>query len=57
MYVAREMTDSSLPKIGEEFSGKDHTTVMHAHERISQGIALDQNLKDAILDLKNTLTG
>lgn len=57
MYLAREMTDSSLPKIGQEFGGKDHTTVMHAHERISQALTSDQNLKDAILDLKNTLKG
>jgi len=55
MYLAREMTDSSLPKIGQEFGGKDHTTVMHAHERISQSLTTDQNLKDAILDLKNTM--
>ena len=33
MYLSRELTDSSLPKIGEEFGGRDHTTVIHAHEK------------------------
>lgn len=36
MYLARELTDNSLPKIGAEFGGKDHTTVIHAHEKIQQ---------------------
>ncbi len=34
MYLSRELTDFSLPKIGEEFGGRDHTTVIHAHEKI-----------------------
>ena len=34
--LSRELTDFSLPKIGEEFGGRDHTTVIHAHEKISK---------------------
>jgi chromosomal replication initiator protein len=35
MYLSRKLTDMSLPKIGEEFGGRDHTTVIHAYEKIS----------------------
>ena len=38
MYLSRELTDFSLPKIGEEFGGRDHTTVIHAHEKISTNV-------------------
>ncbi len=43
MYLAREMTDFSLPKIGEAFGGRDHTTVIHAHEKISEAIKATRN--------------
>jgi chromosomal replication initiator protein len=36
MYLCRELTDMSLPKIGEEFGGRDHTTVIHAYDKISK---------------------
>ncbi|MCT4594656.1 MAG: chromosomal replication initiator protein DnaA [Anaeromicrobium sp.] len=48
MYLSRELTDLSLPKIGEEFGGRDHTTVIHAHEKISKDIEKDSNVKDKI---------
>ena len=38
MYLTRELTDLSLPKIGEEFGGRDHTTVIHAHDKVSKVI-------------------
>ena len=44
MYLSRELTDFSLPKIGEAFGGRDHTTVIHAHEKISKTIEEDQEL-------------
>lgn len=51
MYLSRELTDFSLPKIGEAFGGRDHTTVIHAHEKISQAIKNDQDLYKVINNL------
>ncbi|GKV57685.1 chromosomal replication initiator protein DnaA [Sporosarcina sp. NCCP-2222] len=55
MYLARELTDSSLPKIGSEFGGRDHSTVIHAHEKISQQLKEDQALQHDIQDLRSAL--
>lgn len=55
MFLCRELTDSSLPKIGEEFGGRDHTTVIHAHEKISTDLKTDQNLTNIINELKNRI--
>lgn len=51
MYLARELTDASLPKIGEEFGGRDHTTVLHAWEKITQDLQKDPELQQIITDL------
>lgn len=51
MYLSRELTDYSLPKIGEAFGGRDHTTVIHAHEKISQSLKNDQELYKVINNL------
>ncbi|OEH86476.1 chromosomal replication initiation protein DnaA [Desulfuribacillus stibiiarsenatis] len=48
MYLCRELTDCSLPKIGLEFGGRDHTTVIHAHEKISTQLAKDTDLQKKI---------
>ena len=48
MYLSRELTDSSLPKIGEEFGGRDHTTVMHAHKKINTDLRDNRQLKASI---------
>lgn len=51
MYLARELTENSLPKIGEEFGGRDHTTVMHACEKIAHDIRQDPSLQLTIKEL------
>ncbi|MGF7186437.1 chromosomal replication initiator protein [Desulfitispora alkaliphila] len=55
MYLCRELTDYSLPKIGEEFGGRDHTTVIHAHEKISRELKEDLSLQQTIGDLVSKL--
>ena len=52
MYLSRELTDFSLPKIGEEFGGRDHTTVIHAHEKISKLVQTDLTLQKQIKEIK-----
>ncbi|MDO3413220.1 chromosomal replication initiator protein DnaA [Saccharibacillus sp. CPCC 101409] len=51
MYLSRELTDYSLPKIGEAFGGRDHTTVIHAHEKISHSLKVDQELTKVVHSL------
>ena len=55
MFLSRELTSNSLPKIGAEFGGKDHTTVIHAYEKINQAITKDNQLKQDIEEIKNKL--
>ncbi|MFC5711648.1 chromosomal replication initiator protein DnaA [Thalassorhabdus alkalitolerans] len=57
MYLSREMTDSSLPKIGEEFGGRDHTTVIHAHEKISKLMSSDEELQQKVQEIIDKLKG
>ncbi|MCI6276858.1 MAG: chromosomal replication initiator protein DnaA [Clostridium sp.] len=56
MYLCRTLTDMSLPKIGEEFGGRDHTTVIHAYDKISDNLKTDEALQNAITDLTKKLT-
>src|SRR5690606_28080094 len=51
MYLSRELTDFSLPKIGDAFGGRDHTTVIHAHDKISQALKTDQELYKIVNNL------
>jgi chromosomal replication initiator protein len=51
MYLSRELTDSSLPKIGKEFGGRDHTTVIHATSKIARMIREDRSVYNLIQEL------
>ncbi|WP_066059811.1 chromosomal replication initiator protein DnaA [Robertmurraya korlensis] len=55
MYLSRELTDFSLPKIGEEFGGRDHTTVIHAHEKISKLIQSDAQFQKQLNEINELL--
>lgn len=55
MYLSKEMTDNSLPKIGESFGGKDHTTVLHAHKKIAKELETNEELADTIEELKKKI--
>ena len=48
MYLCRELTKSSLPKIGQSFGGRDHTTVMHACDRIKEALQSDMDTKNLV---------
>jgi len=51
MYLSRELTDSSLPKIGKEFGGRDHTTVIHATSKIARLIREDRSVWNLVQEL------
>ena len=51
MYLCRELTDLSLPKIGQQFGGRDHTTVMHADRKVRQLMAERRSLYNQVADL------
>jgi len=55
MYLTRELTDLSLPKIGEHFGGRDHTTVMHANSKIEKLINKKRELYNTIQELTNKI--
>jgi chromosomal replication initiator protein len=56
MYLARELTDQSLPSIGRAFGNRDHTTVMHACKRITQRMTRDPRTVETIRSLTDRLT-
>jgi chromosomal replication initiator protein len=52
MYLARELTDDSLPTIGRHFGGRDHTTVLHAWRRTTERLATDSSSRKAVDNLR-----
>lgn len=55
MYLTRELTALSLPKIGEAFGGRDHTTVLHACDKISNQLKVDEQLSSTIHRLSEAI--
>ncbi|NLO89790.1 MAG: chromosomal replication initiator protein DnaA [Clostridia bacterium] len=56
MYLSRELTDASLPTIGSKFGGRDHSTVIHAYDKISMEIQKNPTLREEIDHLKKQIT-
>lgn len=56
MYLAREMTELSTTEIGVELGGRDHTTVMHGHQKIETQTAIEPSLEVTIAELKKRIT-
>jgi chromosomal replication initiator protein len=56
MYLIRDMLSMSLPRIGAEFSGRDHTTVMHSCDKITNELKTDYRLRQNIEDLRKIIT-
>ena len=57
MYLTRELTDLSLPKIGDEFGGRDHTTVIHAYDKIANDIKESEDFKNRVDNLIKDIKG
>jgi chromosomal replication initiator protein len=55
MYLCRELTDMSLPKIGQQFGGRDHTTVMHADKKIRSLMAERRSIYNQVTELTNRI--
>ncbi|WP_432544797.1 chromosomal replication initiator protein DnaA [Kineococcus sp. SYSU DK002] len=55
MYLCRELTELSLPKIGQHFGGRDHTTVMHAERKIKQQMAERRSTYNQVTELTNRI--
>lgn len=57
MYLCRDLTGMSLPKIGQVFGGRDHTTVMHACQKIENEMDRSADLRRALSEMKRSITG
>lgn len=57
MFLCRELTDMSLPRIGEEFGGRDHTTVIHAYDKITNDINASEDFRKRVEKIKKDIQG
>ncbi len=55
MYLCRELTELSLPKIGQHFGGRDHSTVLHADRKIRKRMAEERNIFNQVAELTNRI--
>ena len=55
MYLCRMLTDQSFPRIGLEFGGRDHSTVIHAVDKIEEDLKENGQLKEIINEIKSKL--
>ena len=55
MYLCRELTDLSLPAIGQQFGGRDHTTVLHAHRQMRARMLTDDSTQEVVDKILNRL--
>ena len=55
MYLCRMLTDQSFPRIGLEFGGRDHSTVIHAVDKIEEDLKTNSQLKEIINEIKGKL--
>ena len=56
IYLCRELTTESFPKIGSYFGGRNHSTVISAYQRIQKELVSNESLKNVIKDLKRNLS-
>jgi len=57
MYICREMTEASLPQIGEAFGGRSHTTVLHGINKIEEELEFDRVLEQRIVKIRKMILG
>jgi chromosomal replication initiator protein len=55
MFLAREMTSASFPDIGAKIGGRDHSTVIYAHNKIKKILAMDKTLRDTVEGIREVL--
>ena len=56
MFLARQLTSSSYPEIGERFGGKDHSTIIHAIRKIEKLLEENYQMRQTVEMLKNSLS-